>query len=65
MFEARIAFGVDTRAAQCYKTPKASPLVVSLLAHLNQRVRPQTCLAGQGCMAAEGLPSNTPPHPGR
>lgn len=49
------AFGVDTCAAQCYKTRKASPLVVSLLAHLNQRVRPQTCLAGQGCMAAEGI----------
>lgn len=46
------AFDVDTCASQCYKTPKASPLVVSLLAHLNQRVRPQTCLAGQGCKAA-------------
>jgi hypothetical protein len=48
----RIAFDIDTRAARCYKTHKTGPLVVSLLPQSDQRVRPQTCLAGQDCKAA-------------
>ena len=48
-------FTVDTRASRCYKTPKDKPFGGESPTAIHQRVRPQTCLAGQGCMAAEGI----------
>lgn len=54
-FKRRVAFAVDTCGSQCYKAAKTSPLVVSLLSQSIQRVRPQTCLAGQACRTAQGI----------
>jgi hypothetical protein len=48
-------FAVDTRASQCYKIPQGKPFGGESLTAIHQRVRPQTCLAGQDCMAAEGI----------
>jgi hypothetical protein len=51
----QVLFVVDTRASQCYKTPQGKPFGGESLTAIHQRVRPQTCLAGQGCMAAKGI----------
>jgi len=52
----------------CYKPEKGklfggeSP---NELQKKQSRVRPQSCLAGQACWAAEGLVMQHPTHPGR
>jgi hypothetical protein len=62
----RLFFAVDRDISGCYKAQKDKLFGGESPNELQKqsRVRPQTCLAGQGCWAAQGLVMQHPTTPG-